>query len=206
MKVYATSTAGKPPKGRFPNWAELDFVNKADGQFLFARNGLSGRPFPRKWRTIEFYNATPTFPKPDFYSAGAWAWIVSERILELAGEPLEMSGELLPVQIQGESGAFFLHNVTNTINVVNHEASSWESYGPKREFKKLIKPAFFAERFGEECLFKITEDAGTTIYCLERTGEADAGEFKAIVECNGLTGIDFQLVWSDDSSGTTNEK
>ena len=35
------------------------------------------------------------------------------------------------------------------------------------------------------------------IYCLERSGDPYDGEFKALVEEHDLTGLEFELIWSD---------
>jgi hypothetical protein len=62
----------------------------------------------------------------------------------------------------------------------------------------LKRPAFLSSRFGEETLFKIPEDRATVIYCAEFTGDPDDGEFKAVVEHHKLTGLTFELVWTDE--------
>jgi hypothetical protein len=36
------------------------------------------------------------------------------------------------------------------------------------------------------------------MYCVEFTGDPDDGEFKAVVEHHGLTGLEFELVWTDE--------
>jgi hypothetical protein len=195
MKVYSISTAAKPPKGRFKEYASLGIPRK-DLPFLrLGRGGFSGRPFPAKWKPIEFYIDNPLLPRPDFYSLGVGAFVCNERARVVGGEPLEMTGELFPVTVEGEKGTFYVYNCTNCLNVVDPENSVWETLG---EFKLLGKPAFFGERFGEESLFKIPQNGASNIYCLERSGEADDGEFKAIVEKHGLTGLEFELVWSDE--------
>ena len=56
----------------------------------------TGRPFPRERKPIGFWVHTPLLPRPDFYGM---AWVVRERVVEIFGEPLEMSGEFLPITI-----------------------------------------------------------------------------------------------------------
>lgn len=193
MKVYSTSTLAKPPESGFPNYAEVDA--KSEYRQLLGRR-FDGRPLARNWRPVELYIATPRLPKPDFYGFGS-AWVINQRAAELAGEALEMSGELLPVKMDGAPEDFYIYNCTNCMNVVDRDRSVWNSLGRKGEFKVLQKPAFFGDRFGEETLFKIIEDGAFTNYCLERSGEALEGEFKAVVEKNQLTGLEFELIWSD---------
>ena len=195
MKVYAISRLAKP-KGRYQNYALLD-LQERDAKLLNLAKVFHGRPFPREWKPLELYNTTPLRPKADFYGFGG-GWVCSERAVELAGEPLEMCGELLTVSIQGESGRFFIFNCTNCMNVLDPIKSQWSTYGPDGEYKHLDQPAFYPERFDETCLFKIPEDGASTTYCLQRSGEADEGDFKAIVELHSLTGLKFDLVWSQD--------
>jgi hypothetical protein len=52
-------------------------------------------------------------------------------------------------------------------------------------------------------LFKIPEDYGLSVYCVERSGKVKDGEFKALLEANGLTGLDFELVWTDGKGPKT---
>lgn len=193
MKVFEISPFAKPPYGRFESYADLD-LREHDVKRL-RQIGL-GHPYPREWRSFQFSIRTPLLPRPDFYGI-VGAWVVNERVLELAGEPLEMSGELLPVTIEAESGHFYIYNLTNTINVLDREKTIWHYLGGHKEFAEPRKPAFHADRFGEESLFKFSESIAG-IYCLERTGDPDDGEFKALVERHGLTGLLFEEIWTDD--------
>jgi len=124
--------------------------------------------------------------------------VCDARAAELAGEALEMSGELLPVTIEDEDGDFFIFNATNCINVLDKEKSTWRQLDAKGEYKELQSLEFLPARFGEESIFKFPEEGAIGIYCLERTGDANEGEFKAVVEKHALTGLEFKLVWSDE--------
>lgn len=196
MKIYQVTTLAKPTNARFPHYANLVCRNEDHAFLRIGRGQFNGQPFARKWHPIELYVSKPRFPRPDFYDFGVFVFVCNERARTLAAEPLEMAGEFLPVTVEKEHGTFYIYNVTNCINVLDHAASQWESYGSDTEFRKLIKPSFIEKRFGEESLFKFPEDGGTRIYCLERTGEPEDGEFKAVVEQHGLTGLGFELVWT----------
>lgn len=76
--------------------------------------------------------------------------------------------------------------------------ASGASSGRGPNDRMMERPAFIASRFGEESVFKIPEDRASLVYCVEVTGDADDGEFKAVVERAGLTGIKFELVWTDE--------
>jgi hypothetical protein len=192
MKVYEVTTDAKPPKSHFAHFAPLVPV-KRDEKFL-KWDDLNGTPFARKWRPIQLHVSMPLLPHPDFYNFGTGTFVCTTKAAELAGEPLGMCGELLPVKVEREKGSFFIYSVTNCINAVDYSKSKWERLLNK---KCLVKPAFVADRLGELSIFKIPEDFGLKIYCLERTGNPDDGEFKAVVEHCGLTGLHFELIWAE---------
>jgi hypothetical protein len=195
-KVYAMSTLAKPPKSHFPNYAVLYADGKVH-EFLNTVWEFDGKPFSKKWKKQKLYIENPKLPLPDFFTFGTGKFVCNERARELAAEPLEMCGEFLPVEIEREKGKYWLYNVTNCFNVVDREKSKWRDLGMGDDARILEHPAFIGERLGEESLFKIPEDNGGTIYCLERTGDADVGEFKALVEQQHLIGLEFELVWTE---------
>ncbi|HYG33843.1 MAG TPA: hypothetical protein VEC99_03610 [Clostridia bacterium] len=198
MNVYTISTLAKPPDSDFPHYVDLA-VHERDASWFGKRysHDFNGRPLLRKWKPVQLYIRNPRRPRPDFYNFGIAKFVCNERARQLAEVPLAESGELLPVSIEGEAENFCLFNVTTCVNAVDQERSVWEYYGPKGEYRTLRKPAFIPERLGDEYLFKIQEDAGTEIYCLERSGDPAENEFKALVEYHGLTGLEFKLIWSD---------
>ena len=108
-----------------------------------------------------------------------------------------MSGELLPIGVERQDGVFYICNITNCLNAINCERSKWQPAGVEGNLKVLKKPVFIANRIGDARLFKIIEDGGTWVYCVERTGDPEEGEFKALIEKHRLTGIKFELVWTD---------
>ena len=196
MKVFEVYPLAKPPEGNFEHYASL-LMQEKDRRYIRVGD-FDGQPYSRRWQPIELYIDKPKQPRPDFYHFGLSAFVCNERALEHVQGCLEEAGELLPVSIEREPGEFFIFNVTNCINVLDHEKSSWRGYGPNNMFKRLTTPVFIPERFGDESIFKFPEACATT-YCLERSGEYREGEFKALVEHHGLTGIEFRLVWSDET-------
>lgn len=195
MKVYEISPLAKPAKTKFPYYSML-FTDDKTSEYIFPHGeGLNGVPFPRPWKTPIYYIEKPLIPKPDFFNMCGSAFICDERARELVGEPMEMSGEFLPITVEGEKGEYWIYNITNTINVVDVKKSKWEKLGPGPDDRMLKRPAFIPSRFGEETIFKIPEDRGTRMYCVEFTGDPDDGEFKAVVEHHGLTGLVFEEVW-----------
>ncbi|MPM91300.1 hypothetical protein SDC9_138428 [bioreactor metagenome] len=198
MKVYEFSPGGRPKRGRFKEYSILATDDATMNYLAPHGEGFNGVPFGRKWRIPDFYIEKPLVPKPNFFRV-CLAMACDEEARELSGEALEMSGEFLPIRVKGEEGLFWIYNITNTINAVDHEKSVWQKLGPGPNDRFLKEPAFIPTRLGEETIFKIREDRGARMYCVEFTGDPDDGEFKAVVEYHGLTGLEFELVWTDQA-------
>jgi len=194
MKVYGVSTLAKPPKSQFPNYAVL-YADNQVYKFLNTVWEFDGKPFSKPWKKQKLYIENPRLPRPDFFTFGIGKFVCNERARELVAEPLEMCGEFLPVEIEREEGKYWLYHVTHCLNVVDDKKSKWRYLGPGHSSRIIDRPAFIGERLGEESLFKIPEDNGGTIYCLERTGDPDDGEFKALVGQHHLIGLEFELIW-----------
>ena len=159
-------------------------------------NEFEGKPYSKAWRPYKVYLDKPRLPRPDFFAFDSKVLVCNERAVELVGEPMAMAGELLPIKVEGEKTTLYLLNITECINVVNPKKSQWRDVGGK--YKTLETPAFRRDRFGEHTsLFKIPDDYGLRIHCLERSGDPYDGEFKALVEEHGLTGLEFELIWTD---------
>ena len=184
MTFYRISTLAKPKDLEFEDYAPLVTPSRKFG-FHFC-----GRPLRHKWRPLELEISMPLLPRPDFFDFGTGVFVCNQHARDLAGEALEMAGELLPASVKGEHGEFFVFNVTNCIEAIDEKRSTWSK--PFPSVRILLKPIFHPEKLGEPTLFKIREDGGVNIYCVERTGDPDDGEFKAVVEHYGLTGLSFE--------------
>lgn len=194
MKVFEITHSPKPKVGRFRNFAGLS-LNERD--FYVFGNVGKGRPFSGDWKPISMYVENPSSPWPDIFGFPG-GFVCSNTIFNLLAEPLERCAESLPVFIESESEKYNLCHIMTSFNAVDKNKSTWRSFGGKKGVKMLDKPTFIGERLGEESLFKIPDDGYVGNYCLERLGDPEDGEFKALVEHHGLTGLEFNLVWSDE--------
>jgi hypothetical protein len=167
-----------------------------DQKFLDAKN-FSGCPFPEKWKHVDLLLANGTGPQADFYGFGTKAFVCSERV-RLEGGPLEDEGEFLPVKIKGLEGRFYIYNVTHCCSHLNPKKTVWKPGKTEIKSRSINSPAFHAERLGEDCVFKIPEDDATAIYCLERNDIPGFEGLKTLVKRCGLTGLEFELVWTDE--------
>jgi hypothetical protein len=192
MKVFEINHSAKPTGGRFRSFAGLAL--KEIDTHILGKIG-KGRPFPGVWKEFEVYIPNPGLPRPEIFGFPG-GFVMEKSIYEILAEPLEMCTEALAIAIEGEKAPFYLCHILTTMNAVDREKSDWMSVGGKKSPKMLTRPSFIPERLGEETLFKIPDDCYVGNYCLERTGDPEEGEFKAIVEQHHLKGLEFEEIWS----------
>lgn len=158
---------------------------------------FDGKPYPKRWRPVTLRFDKPRLPRADFVDFDWQVLLCGERAMRSVGQLLRSSGELFPVKVAGDKGEYHLHNVTQLLkDALNAEQSEFRVVSP--DYKPLRVPAFHPERIAADIsLFKIPQNFGAQIYCVERTGKPEDGEFKALVEHHGLKGLEFKLVWSD---------
>src|SRR5258706_15798 len=113
-RVFKVEANARPPKGRFRHYAPLVCSDRQ--MDWLGTDNFSGRPFPKKWRPLEVRISLPRLPRPDFFNFGVDVFVCNARAVELAGDAMEMAGELLPVTIKGEAGRFYIFNVTNCVD------------------------------------------------------------------------------------------
>ena len=160
---------------------------------------LQGKPFSKPWRTLELRFDKPKLAHADFPEFDYPALVCGERAMAIVGDLLRETGELFPVQVRGDQQKYQLHNIARMeARLLDHKKTAWQTIGAE---KCVEVPAFHADRIGAQLkLFKIPEDHGLGIYCVERTGKD--GEFKALVDRHGLTGLRFKLVWTDGKTAS----
>ena len=157
---------------------------------------LQGRQFSKPWRTLELHFDDPKLPRADFPGFEWPALLCNERAMAAVGDILRVAGELLPVKLRGDKGTYLLHNIpVMRDGLLDRKRSTWRTIAGER---CLHVPAFRGDYIGTLLkLFKIPEDHGLGIYCIERTGDPKDHEFKALVDRHRLTGLRFNLVWTD---------
>jgi len=197
MKIYRVRASIEHPKTGKEIYALVELESAKDRTWINMSDTFDGKPFPKKWRPVTLKWVHPERPRPDFLNFDNKVLTFSEGVLDALKGCLAPTGELLPVAIARESGMFYLHNIDGCLNALDAAKSEWRVVTP--DWKTLRKPAFRPEKIGNENLFKLREDFGLKIYCVERTGSAEDGEFKALVDSHRFTGLQFELVWTDDA-------
>ena len=138
---------------------------------------------------VRIYN--PLAKRGSFFGFTSTTFAVSAECWEKAGMFLEMAGEVLPLPYKGEQYGVF--NCTKCINCLDGEKSEWKQLA---ELRMVRRPAFKPDLMSESTIFKIPEQLSMT-YCYEDTKDTES-EFKAFVESEGLEGIKFVKIWSDE--------
>jgi hypothetical protein len=192
MKVYEINE-GQPAGGKHREYACLN-NKRNDGSFLNSQTGRGLRS--TTWKEIELYVFNPGAPRPDFFGLGLDR-VCNQRARDIAEDILLQSGELLPVKVEGEDGQYHLYNCTTVIDVLDPDRSIWK-YDKEEKTSQIAVPSFHAKRLEKASLFKFPGLGSLSgLYVVERTGDYRDGEFKALVEHHGLTGLRFDLLWAD---------
>jgi hypothetical protein len=192
MRIFQLRSKAPTKSGRHKP-ATCLACRPADSQFLAAER-FRGHPFVEEWTGTKLNFGTQPPWDADFYFYGPGALVCSRRAME-ALPPLEDEGEFLPVKLKGLRSTFFLYNSTNCRNYLNPRRTLWKASARKTGRRSISKHVFWAERIGDDCIFKILEEGAVNMYCIERTGDPCNGELKALVETEGLTGLAFRNVW-----------
>src|SRR5688572_1890236 len=198
MKIYRVRASIEHPKTGKEIYARVEIEAAKERDWVSMPDRFDGKPFPKKWHPITLRWVHPERPRPDFLNFDNKVLTFNERVHDALKVSLDAVGELLPVSVAREPGAFYLHNIDRCINALDSAKSEWKVVTP--DWKTLRRPAFRPEKIGDQSLFKLREDFGLKIYCVERTGNPDDGEFKALVDSHRFTGLEFQLVWTDDAT------
>lgn len=191
------------PNGKTRKLFASAVVQAKDEAWVYRK--LQGRtPASEPWRTLELKLDKPKLPHPDFPGFDYSGLVCGERAMAAVGGVLRETGELFPVKLRGAKGAYQLYHIpVRTAGLLDAKKTTWRDVAGE---KCLHVPAFRADRIEPKLkLFKIPEDHGLGIFCVERTGKAKDGEFKALVEKHGLTGLRFSLSWTD-GKGPTDKK
>jgi hypothetical protein len=106
----------------------------------------------------------------------------------------EAAGEVLPLPF--EEITYSLLHITQCVDCLDEERSTWRSTPEGIRFG-LEEYVFHPESLGASSLFKIPQQPRGSLLTFERTRQP-CEEFKAYVEAEGLTGLEFYLLWSDE--------
>lgn len=147
------------------------------------------------WSAPPVFVLHPRKKKGNCFAFAPGAFAIDQTAFEQLADLLEMSGELLPLQHQGET--YYVVNVLECVNCLDEDNTQW-IYGNTTGVKIGIRShVFYRTRFTETPLFKIPATSKAQILTVEGLADPE-GEFKGRVEQCGITGLEFDLLWSDE--------
>lgn len=155
-------------------------------------NMVDGSPVADDWDPPkDVYSRYPKKPTPDIWSVFGMPCLLaySHKAYGILGTFLEATGELLLLDFEGEE--LLVHNVTYVLNCVDKK--KWREDPGDGSGTKY---AFLPQRM-DYSPFMVPQTAGSELYAVE--GYADrCDEYKAVIEDEGLTGLEFREVWCTD--------
>lgn len=150
---------------------------------------FGGKKKLESWSPIDFYVDNPLLKKGNAIHIAAGVIAYDKFSVDKLSSFLEMSGELLPIVVDGES--YYLHNVTEVINALNDDDIVWNVHqGVKTH---ILKYAFHKSRMSESSLFKVPETVNVDIYAYSGLKDPE-DEFYSMYHTLGLEGLIFEEV------------
>jgi hypothetical protein len=153
---------------------------------------MDGTSRKDEWVPPPVFILYPKRRRGSFFQFGSSVLITPPDVTYILQGHFEMAGELLPLPHEGE--VFTVLNVTECINVLDHERTEWAINPETGSKMRPVRYAFHPHRFTETTLFKIPETARAEIFVVEGLQDPE-DEFRYVVEKEGLEGIIFEEVW-----------
>jgi hypothetical protein len=155
------------------------------------------KPFGSSWQLVSFSHYKPTDEgysatavDSDFFSLNFRVGM-SPAAAERTSEWFLPYGELLPVKITDDGSTAYWFHCTTLIDALDEQ----NSVGAIEDDGKMRAPqlhVFFPDKIKGSPIFVIPQ-LGTGVYCTDH--------LKSMVESSGLTGLSFDLEWSDEPEG-----
>jgi len=187
----------KPDYSKFQGLEPMDDNGEVEACKVLRENRLS--PVASRWRHFqvrvpqEDRDARPA----DFTTVlvSSYLTVFSKRAVEVLADLLEESGELLP--LQGEGEPFHVFHPLEVVDALDLEHCKWQD-DDASHIDFLAKYEFLPDRIGDAAIFKLLEvlDDGRRT---ARIGLFVTDRFVERVEKAGLAGFKFELVWPQEA-------
>ncbi len=144
---------------------------------------LNGESKARSWNPPELIYSVPENSEDsiaDVSWLGPGFFAFSKKAIEALGGLLEATGELLPIEVEGDKLMAF-----NPLNVQDCLDAATSQYNIRRNgnIGRLLKPSIDLAKIGEKALFQTPETQRNILFSTD--------EFKQAYEAAGLTGLLF---------------
>jgi hypothetical protein len=151
----------------------------------------NGQPRRHEWVPLRFHcvrkDEGKILRRCDSPWLGDDVLVVRETVVSCLGDLLNEYGELLPLDVPGES--LWLFNATRVIDCLDHEQTQVTRFSSGR-LMSIDRHVFRPEAIAGVMIFKIPDLRSSSLYF--------ARDFVELWRDTKLTGLDFDLVWSDD--------
>lgn len=153
-----------------------------------------GKKLADRWHKIECsFDVSNEQAIPDiagFQTSGDMVY--SPKAIAILKPILESTGELLPVEVNGET--WFIHNVTECIRALDTNGSEWDEFEGER--LTLEKEVFFSDPIHDVYLFKIPENNHTVTYAVDN---GDMQGYTSTILRENLSGLKVELLETRNS-------
>ena len=166
------------------------------GIYKAKRFTFAGVPI-KEWSPPLMHLQYPLRPAPDiWYLANSGAFGVGRRVFEFENfeQILLEAGQLLPLPFKGQE--LTICNILESAECIDEDRSEWILHPTDGKRLRPRRPFFISSEIPASTLFKIPQ-LPMDIFTWEENREP-TDEFKACVEANGLTGLIFEPVWSEE--------
>ncbi len=167
-----------------------EFCHPMDREFVRIADLCNGMRRAKTWKSLNMkllrIDEGKRLVESDTPWLDSYIFIVRPRVITALCPLLLEYGELLPLHCPGAE--LWLYNVTCVINALNEAASAIDRFRDGR-IMLVARPAFYKEVIGKTDIFKISHRRASPIYFSQR--------FVDLWHSAGLTGVEFDRVWSD---------
>jgi hypothetical protein len=156
----------------------------------------SGTPRSASWKALPLCAEKEAKPRGNFaHLWGLGKLAIDSRAREVLGPILRDTCELLPFLPLAEGEVFHRFNLLARVDCLDKDKTRW--FADKRTGKntsEIEEYHFHPARFESSTLFLLPRSG--TLYTVIGSGSPEL-EFKTVVEREGLTGLEFELLWSE---------
>lgn len=176
------------------SYAMLDSQDARFGA-VFSRP-LAATSVASTWAPGKFVFSDPELPRGDFNAITAEMYAFRHSVANRFRTLMEQDGELLPIEVVGEIEPYYIWNVTEVSDVVDHDKCVREMF-PGNIPGRILKYAFRREALISGQVFKADGIPKTVLLATSSDGASPSRDFVAAYEAADCTGIAFELLWSD---------
>src|SRR6218665_1104630 len=184
MKIYRIKT----------DTNNIQLVQPTDYSLITDREFLDFKCEPRNsnWKELEVFIYNPKTKPKNFYGLISGILIFDEKVLEVCQTVFEMSGEILPIQVE-RGPKLYLLNVLQCMNGLDYNRTKWDYYDDGTK-GRILEYKFHENRIvNESTIFKIPETCATSIFCFTDERDED-DQFYHLYHKHKLTGLIFEEI------------